>query len=224
MPHGNGIFWDRFLKTPLEVYEKTPLEARNRISGDEPPRFSALVLVYIDEANPVYYPDGDVQFNLDLDAYIDWFGTFTEEQQELILFPMINRVESTSDPGDDEDVGGIIPSAEPFPQTHFDQHGLIGRSEGVSNYTFIPQFETRFNRHVRNNLDDDFGRIITMHFLIDHSGSMDGSSLEPGLLIPDHNGESVQQILLARGFAVEYAAFNTERWINEVLTYLQGSP
>lgn len=224
MAHSNGIFWNRFLRTPLFDFEKTPLEARNRVQSIAPPpiRYDTIIVVYIDEARPVYYPDGDVTFNSDLQDYIDWKNDLSEINLARIFDPMVNRVEANWFLEDPLDVGGIIPSSELFPTDDFMEFGLIGRSEGVANYTLVPQFRNRFIQYVNNRVFD-IDTVIKAHFLIDNSGSMHTTSIEPGFMVPDHNGESVRQIIEDEyGKEFEFASFGSERWIKEILDYLKG--
>lgn len=221
--HSNGIFWDRFLKTALSVFERTPLEARNRIGhGTPPPRLKNLVVIYIDESKDVYFPSGDVQFDLDLQAFISWKNSLSEIDREGVFPPMVNKVEQTSSPIGDLSIGDISPTATPFPTAHFQRFGEIGRSEGIGNYTLVPQFRTRFIQYLNRSVPG-LDLINVVHFLVDSSGSMSVGSIEPGFMIPDHNGESVKLIIEeVYNKRFEFRTFNTERWIQETLTYLQG--
>lgn len=223
MPHSSGIFWNRFLRTPFFDFERTPLEARNRVSHDAPPpiRYDNLVIIYIDESHPVYFPDGTAIFDIDLQAYIDWKDTLSAENLIRIFDPMVNRVENNFESEDPEDQGNIVPTGVPFPNDDFMEFSLIGRSEGVNNYTLVPQFRSRFIRYINSRVDID--AVIRVHFLIDNSGSMGTHSIEPGFMIPDHTGNSVKQIIEEEyGKIFEFASFDSERWIDETLTYLQG--
>lgn len=218
MAHSNGIFWNRFLRTPLFDFEKTPLEARNRVQSIAPPpiRYDTIIVVYIDEAHTVYYPDGDVTFNSDLQDYIDWKNNLSEMNLARIFDPMINRVDTSIL------IGGIIPNDTPFPTDDFMEFGLIGRSDDVANYTLVPQFRNRFIQYVNSRVFD-IDTVIKVHFLIDGSGSMHTNTIEPGFMVPDHNGDSVKQIIEDEyGKEFEFASFGSERWIKEILDYLKG--
>ncbi len=219
----NGLFWDRFKRSALDVFKRTPLEARNDVDDTEPPpRFNAVVIIYQDEANPVYFPRGETQYNLDLDAWTDWRYGLSEDNQAKIYDPMVNRVENSHDPPNEEAIGQLIPGSEVWPNDEFAPFGVIARSEGVANYTLVPQFELRFLQYLNTRVSDT-SAVTRVHFLIDNSGSMGTHSIEPGFMIPDHNGETVQQIIEDQyGYPFEFASFEFERWINETLTYMKG--
>ena len=156
-----------------------------------------VMIVFIDESNPIYYPSGNAKYDSDLSAFLSLVS-----QKTGSLFSSVST--NVWRP--------------PYPNPPVDGYDI--KPEGVGavgyNYEIIDRPPLVADLSALYATASGGFKTDNIYLLVDNSGSMTTSDIQPGY------GQFVQWLANNTSANIVEAPFKTERWLQFLISYIES--